>query len=526
MGHGHDTFHKMMARQVNGRDVTTINGQVVSVVYVTESPTFDGVIGGYSTVTGGGANGVDLGAPTSVANSISAAPSAANTIPAAATASVLPSASASSSRSFQATASVPDNTAVSGPAVTSSSGSSSTSSSSSSSSDGMSTGAKAGLAIGILAGVGLIAALLLFCIGKKKKQRKEQEARAAEDEKKTFGASRNAIGLQSSPSISSGPAPRLSIRPMSKNLLGDFGFGASNRRSGGNLLNTATETPPRGASPAPQSRAQTPPDNPFADPQNPFADPEKGMGISGAPGPLPRNAPPSGPALRHPAPVAGPPPMALPPAPNADRIAFTGSWPVAPAGYDAQNAPREMPIPSQDGMSTLTRGPASQPDDLPIMGAPTPQVSMPSPKIGSGNGPEGMMAAGAAGAVAGAAVAAVSSNKQERRQEPTRPEPQQMPREEPRQQPSERREVPREAPREAIPSSGPAPSPALTAAASDVPSSPAPSAAGGQAPAGGNVYRVLMDFVPSMDDELELKSGTLVRLLHEYDDGWVSFAST
>lgn len=37
-----------------------------------------------------------------------------------------------------------------------------------------------------------------------------------------------------------------------------------------------------------------------------------------------------------------------------------------------------------------------------------------------------------------------------------------------------------------------------------------------------NVHRVQLDFKPSMDDELELKSGQLVRILHEYDDGWVS----
>ena len=37
-----------------------------------------------------------------------------------------------------------------------------------------------------------------------------------------------------------------------------------------------------------------------------------------------------------------------------------------------------------------------------------------------------------------------------------------------------------------------------------------------------NVHRVQLDFKPSMDDELELVSGALVRLLHEYDDGWVS----
>ena len=36
-----------------------------------------------------------------------------------------------------------------------------------------------------------------------------------------------------------------------------------------------------------------------------------------------------------------------------------------------------------------------------------------------------------------------------------------------------------------------------------------------------NVHRVQLEFKPSMEDELELKSGQLVRMLHEYDDGWV-----
>ncbi|KAL8940686.1 MAG: hypothetical protein Q9211_002160 [Gyalolechia sp. 1 TL-2023] len=35
-----------------------------------------------------------------------------------------------------------------------------------------------------------------------------------------------------------------------------------------------------------------------------------------------------------------------------------------------------------------------------------------------------------------------------------------------------------------------------------------------------NVHRVQLDFKPSMDDELALRAGQLVRLLHEYDDGW------
>ncbi|KAI0128206.1 hypothetical protein F4776DRAFT_629573 [Hypoxylon sp. NC0597] len=45
-------------------------------------------------------------------------------------------------------------------------------------------------------------------------------------------------------------------------------------------------------------------------------------------------------------------------------------------------------------------------------------------------------------------------------------------------------------------------------------------AAGG--PASTAVHRVQLDFKPTLDDEMELRAGQLVRLLHEYDDGWVS----
>lgn len=39
-------------------------------------------------------------------------------------------------------------------------------------------------------------------------------------------------------------------------------------------------------------------------------------------------------------------------------------------------------------------------------------------------------------------------------------------------------------------------------------------------PPPNNVHRVQLDFKPSMQDELELNAGQLVRMLHEYDDGW------
>lgn len=43
-------------------------------------------------------------------------------------------------------------------------------------------------------------------------------------------------------------------------------------------------------------------------------------------------------------------------------------------------------------------------------------------------------------------------------------------------------------------------------------------AAGG--PPATTVHRVQLDFKPTLEDEMELRAGQLVRLLHEYDDGW------
>ncbi|KAK2004446.1 hypothetical protein LX36DRAFT_677014 [Colletotrichum falcatum] len=43
-------------------------------------------------------------------------------------------------------------------------------------------------------------------------------------------------------------------------------------------------------------------------------------------------------------------------------------------------------------------------------------------------------------------------------------------------------------------------------------------AAGG--PANTTVHRVQLEFKPTLEDEMELRAGQLVRLLHEYDDGW------
>jgi hypothetical protein len=85
----------------------------------------------------------------------------------------------------------------------------------------------------------------------------------------------------------------------------------------------------------------------------------------------------------------------------------------------------------------------------------------------------------------------------------------------------------------AINSLGPIPAPAASPAGTEFSftsvapgQSPGPSnsandiaAAGG--PAHSTVHRVQLDFKPTLEDEIELRAGQLVRLLHEYDDGWV-----
>lgn len=78
-----------------------------------------------------------------------------------------------------------------------------------------------------------------------------------------------------------------------------------------------------------------------------------------------------------------------------------------------------------------------------------------------------------------------------------------------------------------LPGVGP-PSPAGTefsnteAPGTPVPTSGAAAIAAAGGPQNTAVHRVQLDFKPSMDDELELCAGQLIRILHEYDDGWVS----
>lgn len=74
----------------------------------------------------------------------------------------------------------------------------------------------------------------------------------------------------------------------------------------------------------------------------------------------------------------------------------------------------------------------------------------------------------------------------------------------------------------AIAAAKPPGSPASAHSATLSQASAGPGAGAGPGAPPNNVHRVQLDFKPSMEDELELVSGQLVRILHEYDDGWVS----
>ncbi|KAF3005418.1 hypothetical protein E8E14_000924 [Neopestalotiopsis sp. 37M] len=60
----------------------------------------------------------------------------------------------------------------------------------------------------------------------------------------------------------------------------------------------------------------------------------------------------------------------------------------------------------------------------------------------------------------------------------------------------------------------------IEAGQTPAPSSSAAAIAAAGGPPQSTVHRVQLDFKPTLDDEIELKAGQLVRMLHEYDDGW------
>ncbi|KAL8908709.1 MAG: hypothetical protein Q9207_000677 [Kuettlingeria erythrocarpa] len=76
------------------------------------------------------------------------------------------------------------------------------------------------------------------------------------------------------------------------------------------------------------------------------------------------------------------------------------------------------------------------------------------------------------------------------------------------------------APLSVTPNRAASPAPMPSPAGTEFSMSSATPASMANGPPPSNVHRVQLDFKPSMEDELGLRAGQLVRLLHEYDDGW------
>ncbi|KAH2841687.1 hypothetical protein KXV85_001225, partial [Aspergillus fumigatus] len=172
--------------------------------------------------------------------------------------------------------------------------------------------------------------------------------------------------------------------------------------------------------------------------------------------------------------------------------------PVNPFGNQA-----EAPSP------VAATGPPS-PSAIPLPQSPL-SPTVPAPSDAGVESALGAAATGAAVAGGVAAVAAVAAAKLSDKDLPGRPD----------SSSSQASSVPEgSAP---SPVSAVSADPASIATATAVAAVPAfgPGGATGPPPPGpSNVHRVQMDFQPSMEDELELRAGQLVRLLHEYDDGW------
>ncbi|KAF4633885.1 hypothetical protein G7Y89_g4231 [Cudoniella acicularis] len=383
---------------------------LVSVVYVTASPTFSGPIGGYTTIGVVGSSSTSspkavtptssASSPADVVQSSSKADaSSSSTLP---TAITNPSTTLGNSLSVIAATSALS-TASTTPTLalttTAAAAASATSTPQTTSDGGMSTAGKAGLAIGILLLVGAILSMVLYCF----RRRKEAQQQPIPDHEKqqqdpfSEGLARqdSTHSVQSAHSSrSTATAPRLSLRPVTQ-FIPNF---MEKRISRGNqlMLAVAAASNEKGIQ---MERPMTPSDN-VANPFGNHAEPAD--------------------AAKDPSPVATP----------VEEEDGAGLARVMRGASKRDNGPKPL---------DFTKG-------GPLLGPPSP---------------------------AGTEFSATSDSVS-------------------------------------------TPTPTNTSAAI--------AAAGG--PANSAVHRVQLDFKPSMDDELELRAGQLIRLLHEYDDGWVSLFPT
>ncbi|KAF7944828.1 uncharacterized protein EAE97_005461 [Botrytis byssoidea] len=411
---------------------------IVSVVYVTASPTFSGSIAGYSTVgqedeTTSSAEETHSSTKTTAAKTTATSSSASHTTTSASTLKTSASSSSELPSSLVATTSVgssvallaatdniPTSTAVASATNASSANASSTAAADSSSS-GMSAGGKAGLVVGILLLLGVGLALLLFFFKKKKQAAK---AERLDDEKSAMVASsarraeatRAEVQRQASQRSDGGGAAaataahRLSLRPVTQ-------FQPFNEKS------RASQAPSQmGGILTPVSTAPSYHSQQFQDQNknNPFGNHAESIDTPNT------NGPPIIEGFN-----------------DGGEVIAASAVVAAAASSSTSNSPTPAPLKPVGLARSASKAGNSLKMDFTTK--PNTVLSPPSP-----SGSEFSTASGAtqAQSVTGMAIAA----------------------------------------------------------------------AGG--PPNTTVHRVQLDFVPSMDDELELKAGQLIRILHEYDDGW------
>ena len=393
---------------------------LVSIVYVTASKTFDGPVGGYTTL-GVGATDTTSDTPAAASTTPTATHDADSSIVADTSsqaksktsagttlqtssglpASIMPSSSSVATSLAIAVATSSSSATHHSSTISGTASAASSTSSASSSSGGMSAGGKAGLAIGILLLLGTVLAIVLFCF---KKRRDTVKAERLDDEKtEMFGGAGRAASTRTTAT-----APRLSLRPVTQ-FLPNLG---EKRQSRGNAL-TMASTPISGPTePRKNGSAwERPLLSQDSNRNNPFGNHAETIDAANAKGPAVVNS-------------VGPGGEIL--AEAATGAVAAGAIGLARGASKRENAPKQI---------DFTKG-------GPFRGPPSPagtEFSMSSES-----------AATPTQTGQGAAIAA----------------------------------------------------------------------AGG--PANSAVHRVQLDFKPSMDDELELRAGQLIRLLHEYDDGWVS----
>lgn len=430
--------------QVQERDIVSI----VSVVYVTAAPTFDGPIGGFTTL------GPVVGNPAPSAPAVPVASASQGDLP-----STLPTSSASSaqilksqsasvqvqtipeSRSSQSTpvlkstaptssVTLPSSSSVlkeqATPTVPSTSTSflvaSATESSKTQSTavpestpHVMTNGAKAGLALGIILGLGALLVLGLFCYRRKKKQQNEAY-QTAPDEKNHFGGHGAALAAAREPSLRStrttSTAPRLSLRPVTQ-FLPEMTTGSS--RGKALEVSSLGSNAPEAIGAAKNGTVQNQANNPA----NPFGNHAETSDHFPQAGPVLGSSPP---AAQVPAPLS-----IRPSTPDLAVLAAGTGLVVGAAGA---NAAQHRNVPGPNTPRANRHATHAPPYSM--------ESAMPSPV-----GTEFSMNSVSSGATAAG-------------------------------------------------------------------------------PRSTNVHRVQLDFMPSMEDEIELRAGQLVRLLHEYDDGWVS----